>query len=138
PASSARRHAPANRTRSSSNPSSPSIASTGIRRRRSPTTVDMPGSVSNRARSRAGTSARCPYRKAHVMSDSLWEEGEDILALRKLIRDWGTKEIRPNFRTLEDAGEFPREIYRQMGELGLFAAAFPEEFGGLGGGYRAL
>ncbi|MFC7787489.1 acyl-CoA dehydrogenase family protein [Microbacterium sp. MAHUQ-60] len=72
------------------------------------------------------------------MSDSLWEEGEDILALRKLIRDWGTKEIRPNFRTLEDAGEFPREIYRQMGELGLFAAAFPEEFGGLGGGYRAL
>jgi glutaryl-CoA dehydrogenase (non-decarboxylating) len=72
------------------------------------------------------------------MSDSLWEEGEDLLALRQLIRDWGQKEIRPHFRALEDAGEFPREIYKQMGDLGLFGAAFPEEFGGSGGGYRAL
>lgn len=72
------------------------------------------------------------------MSDSLWEEGEDLQALRQLIRDWGLKEIRPRFRELEETGEFPREIYRQMGELGLFGAAFPEEFGGSGGGYRAL
>lgn len=72
------------------------------------------------------------------MSESLWEEGEDILALREMIREWGRKQIRPRMRELEDAGEFPREIYREMGQLGLFGAAFPEEFGGSGGGYRAL
>jgi glutaryl-CoA dehydrogenase (non-decarboxylating) len=72
------------------------------------------------------------------MSESLWEESEDIRELRNLVREWGVKEIRPRFRELEEKGEFPREIYRQMGALGFFGAAFPEEHGGAGGGYRTL
>jgi alkylation response protein AidB-like acyl-CoA dehydrogenase len=49
------------------------------------------------------------------MSESLWEESEDIRELRNLVREWGVKEIRPRFRELEEKGEFPREIYRRMG-----------------------
>jgi glutaryl-CoA dehydrogenase (non-decarboxylating) len=65
-------------------------------------------------------------------------EDETSIELRKLVRDWGMKRIRPHFRALEDKGDFPREIYREMGDLGFFGAAFPEEHGGSGGGYREL
>src|SRR5262249_38151869 len=33
---------------------------------------------------------------------------------------------------------FPRELYRQMGELGFFGCIAPEELGGTAAGYRAL
>ncbi|GIL34122.1 acyl-CoA dehydrogenase family protein [Phycicoccus sp. DTK01] len=72
------------------------------------------------------------------MEENLWEESEEIISLRELVREWGRRTVRPQIAYLEDKGEFPRELYRQMGELGFFAAAFPEELGGLGGGYRAL
>lgn len=55
-----------------------------------------------------------------------------------LVRDWGLREVRPRIRELEKRGEFPRQIYRQMGELGLFGCCFPERLGGNGAGFRAL
>jgi alkylation response protein AidB-like acyl-CoA dehydrogenase len=63
---------------------------------------------------------------------------DELAALRELVRDFGRKEIRPKIRELEERGEFPRELYRQMGELGLFGCAFPEELGGTNAGYEAL
>src|SRR6202020_165188 len=35
-------------------------------------------------------------------------------------------------------GEFPYDVVRQMGEMGLFGLPFPEEYGGMGGDYFAL
>jgi glutaryl-CoA dehydrogenase (non-decarboxylating) len=58
--------------------------------------------------------------------------------LGRLVREWGMREVRPRVRELEERGEFPREIYRQMGELGLFGCCFPERLGGNGAGFRAL
>jgi alkylation response protein AidB-like acyl-CoA dehydrogenase len=46
--------------------------------------------------------------------------------------------VRPRVRQLEDAGEFPRDLYHQMGEMGLFGCCFPERLGGNGAGFRAL
>jgi glutaryl-CoA dehydrogenase (non-decarboxylating) len=60
------------------------------------------------------------------------------VALRELVREFGLKEIRPRWRELEEAGAFPRELYRQMGELGLFGCIVPEELGGTAMGYTAL
>lgn len=58
-------------------------------------------------------------------------------ALAAMVRDFGLKEVRPRFRELEDAGEFPRELYRRMGELGLFSCCFPSA-DNPEAGYRAL
>lgn len=63
---------------------------------------------------------------------------ETLVALKDLVRQWGLKEIRPNFHALEKKGEFPRDIYRKMGEMGLFGCCFPESFGGTDAGFRAL
>jgi alkylation response protein AidB-like acyl-CoA dehydrogenase len=63
---------------------------------------------------------------------------DELKALRDLVRDFGRKELRPRFRELEKAGEFPRELYRRMGQLGFFGCIAPDEFGGTNAGYRAL
>lgn len=58
--------------------------------------------------------------------------------LAQLVRDWGVAEVRPRVRELERAGEFPRDLYREMGALGFFGCCFPESMGGSGAGYVAL
>jgi alkylation response protein AidB-like acyl-CoA dehydrogenase len=63
---------------------------------------------------------------------------EDIAALRTVIREWGAKRVRPRFRELEDAGEFPADLYRELGDLGAFGCVFPESEGGTDLGFRAL
>jgi alkylation response protein AidB-like acyl-CoA dehydrogenase len=63
---------------------------------------------------------------------------DELAALRELVREFGRKEIRPRVRELEEKAEFPRELYRQMGELGFFGCIFPEELGGTNAGYEAL
>jgi len=52
--------------------------------------------------------------------------------LGALVRDWGVREVRPHVRELEAKAEFPRDLYRQMGEMGLFGCCFPERLGGNG------
>jgi glutaryl-CoA dehydrogenase (non-decarboxylating) len=63
---------------------------------------------------------------------------EEIAALRGVLRDWGMRRVRPHFKELEDAAEFPRELYRELGELGAFGCIFPESEGGTAAGFRAL
>jgi alkylation response protein AidB-like acyl-CoA dehydrogenase len=63
---------------------------------------------------------------------------DDIQSLRKVIREWGEKRVRPHFKELEDAAEFPFELYRELGELGAFGCIFPESEGGTAAGFRAL
>ncbi len=58
--------------------------------------------------------------------------GEEHEALRKTVRDWATKELYPNVEQWEKARLFPREVFDQAGELGLFGIRVPEEHGGLG------
>ena len=41
------------------------------------------------------------------------------------VRNWGLARVRPQIRELELAGEFPRALYREMGELGLFGCWDP-------------
>jgi glutaryl-CoA dehydrogenase (non-decarboxylating) len=62
----------------------------------------------------------------------------ELGALRRLVRDFGARKIRPRIRELEAAGEFPRELYREMGRLGFFGCMLPEELGGTDLGYEAL
>ncbi len=63
---------------------------------------------------------------------------EDIEALRHTMREFGRNEIRPRVKDMELSGEFPRDIYRQLGELGAYGTMLPEEMGGSDMGFEAL
>lgn len=54
--------------------------------------------------------------------------------LRDLARKFTDKEIRPLARQIDEQGDIPKELIKKMAELGFFGIAFPEEYGGVGGG----
>jgi acyl-CoA dehydrogenase len=54
---------------------------------------------------------------------------EEQQMMRKMVQDFAEKEIVPFVERMED-GEFPREIVRKMGELGLMGIPIPEKYGG--------
>ncbi|MFE3543029.1 acyl-CoA dehydrogenase family protein [Nocardia sp. NPDC059177] len=56
----------------------------------------------------------------------------DHEAFRELVRGFVEKRIAPNYADWERAGRMPREIFTEMGELGLLGIALPEEYGGAG------
>lgn len=49
--------------------------------------------------------------------------------MRKMVRDFANSEIAPFVEKMEQ-GEFPHEIIRKMGELGLMGIPIPEKYGG--------
>ncbi|MCP2261861.1 Acyl-CoA dehydrogenase [Streptoalloteichus tenebrarius] len=70
-----------------------------------------------------------------TMDHRLSEEHE---ALRKTVEEFAREEVAPVIGDFYERDEFPYEIVRQMGRMGLFGLPFPEEFGGMGGDYFAL
>src|SRR5688500_12788317 len=71
-----------------------------------------------------------PQRPAPSMSPFYTEEHE---ALRESVRRFVDREITPYVDTWDEAGEFPRELYKKAGDLGLLGLGFPEELGGTPG-----
>jgi alkylation response protein AidB-like acyl-CoA dehydrogenase len=66
------------------------------------------------------------------------EPRPEIDAIRRLVDEFGRNEIRPHIQELEERGEFPRDLYRRMGELGFFGCVFGEDVGGSDVGFEAL
>jgi short/branched chain acyl-CoA dehydrogenase len=63
------------------------------------------------------------------MDFHLTEEHQNI---RKAVRDFAEREIKPIARELDDEGRFSPEITRSMGQLGLFGISTPVDYGGFG------
>lgn len=61
------------------------------------------------------------------------DEGQE--QLRREIRGFAEKEIRPHVAEWDETSEFPQEIVKQLGEMGLMGVIFPEQLGGAGMGY---
>jgi short/branched chain acyl-CoA dehydrogenase len=59
-------------------------------------------------------------------------------ALRKTVEEFAREVVAPQAEYFDRTEEFPYEIVRQMGEMGLFGLPFPEEYGGMGGDFLAL
>jgi short-chain 2-methylacyl-CoA dehydrogenase len=57
---------------------------------------------------------------------------EEQLAIRDTCRDFTEQEIKPGAEEMDRTGEFPYELIRKMGELGLLGLPIPEEYGGAG------
>ena len=74
-----------------------------------------------------------------MVANRLAPSGDDAVdAIAELVRGWGQKKSDRSIRELESLGQFPRELYRQMGALGFFGCCFPESMGGTGRGFLAL
>ncbi|WP_093785556.1 acyl-CoA dehydrogenase family protein [Actinacidiphila guanduensis] len=69
------------------------------------------------------------------MDHRLSEEHE---ALRATVAEFARDVIAPKIGEFYEQEEFPYEIVREMGRMGLFGLPFPEEYGGMGGDYFAL
>jgi alkylation response protein AidB-like acyl-CoA dehydrogenase len=60
---------------------------------------------------------------------------EDQEQLRREIRDFAVREIAPNVMRWDEASEFPADLVKQLGQMGLLGIIFPVEYGGAGLGY---
>ena len=63
--------------------------------------------------------------------------GEDIAALRDMVRRWASERVAPIAAKTDLDNEFPNELWTEMGELGLLGITVSEEYGGVGMGYLA-
>jgi len=59
-------------------------------------------------------------------------------ALRKTVETFARDVVAPGAVERDRTEEFPYDVIRQMGEMGLFGLPFPTEYGGMGGDFLAL
>jgi len=57
---------------------------------------------------------------------------EQMELLRKTVREFAEKEVKPIAREFDASGEFPMRTVAKMGELGLLGMIAPTEYGGTG------
>ena len=57
---------------------------------------------------------------------------EEHVMLRDMVRDFAKNEVAPVARELDRLGKFPKDLIKQMGELGLMGIPIPEKYGGSG------
>ncbi|MDE1886694.1 MAG: isovaleryl-CoA dehydrogenase [Gammaproteobacteria bacterium] len=62
---------------------------------------------------------------------------EELDLLRDTVRRFAETEIAPRAREIDERAEFPHELWRKLGELGLLGITIPTEHGGAGLGYLA-
>jgi butyryl-CoA dehydrogenase len=60
------------------------------------------------------------------------ELSEEQRLLQQAVRDFAEEVVRPRAAVIDQTGEFPKDLFRQAGELGLAGVAVPAEHGGSG------
>ena len=63
--------------------------------------------------------------------------GEDVNALREMVHRWAQDRVKPMAAEIDRSNNFPPELWREMGELGMLGVTVSEEFGGAGMSYLA-
>jgi isovaleryl-CoA dehydrogenase len=80
-------------------------------------------------------------REARVLSNNLpgldFGLGSDVEMLRDTVRSFASDKIAPHADEIDRSNTFPRQLWPQLGELGLLGITVEEELGGAGLGYLA-
>jgi isovaleryl-CoA dehydrogenase len=63
--------------------------------------------------------------------------GENIDLLRESVRSFAENEISPLAEAVDRDNQFPNELWRPLGDLGVLGLTVPEEYGGVDLGYLA-
>ena len=63
--------------------------------------------------------------------------GEEIDALRDMVQRWAGDNLAPRAAQIDESNEAPKDLWPQMGELGLLGITADPDFGGTGMGYLA-
>jgi isovaleryl-CoA dehydrogenase len=63
--------------------------------------------------------------------------GEDIDMLRDTVQNFASREIAPRAAEIDHNNEFPMDLWRKLGGLGLLGVTVEEEYGGTNMGYLA-
>src|SRR5512138_610722 len=66
-----------------------------------------------------------------------FDHGETIAMLRDSVRDFAAKEIAPRAAEIDRSNEFPPDLWRKLGALGLLGITVEEDYGGTAMGYLA-
>jgi len=69
------------------------------------------------------------------MTGISFAESDNQKMIADMIRDFGKKEITPKMMEWDESQEFPVQVFKKLGELGLMGVLVPEEYGGAGFGY---
>src|SRR5699024_3927003 len=65
--------------------------------------------------------------------DMNFELSKEQTMIQKMVRDFAEEVIRPRAIDIDQKAVFPRDMFEQMGELGILGIPFPEKYGGSGG-----
>src|SRR6266704_6074109 len=60
---------------------------------------------------------------------------EELLEIKRIVRDFAEKEIRPHVMEWDEKQIFPSDVLRQLAELGFLGVLIPAQYGGAGLGY---
>ena len=66
-----------------------------------------------------------------------FHHGETLDMLRATVQQFAADEIAPRAAEIDRTNQFPADLWRKMGDLGLLGITVPEEDGGAGMGYLA-
>ncbi|MFZ1727296.1 MAG: isovaleryl-CoA dehydrogenase [Albidovulum sp.] len=63
--------------------------------------------------------------------------GDEVEALRDMVHRWAQDRVKPMAAAVDASNDFPSELWKEMGALGLLGITVPEQYGGAGMGYLA-
>src|SRR5664279_3518912 len=66
-----------------------------------------------------------------------FHHGETIDMLRSTVQQFAADEIAPRAAAIDHANQFPADLWRKMGDLGLLGITVDDEYGGTAMGYLA-
>ena len=61
--------------------------------------------------------------------------GDTVDALRDQVANFSADEIAPRAAAIDAENDFPADLWRKFGELGVLGITAPEEYGGAAMGY---
>jgi alkylation response protein AidB-like acyl-CoA dehydrogenase len=64
-----------------------------------------------------------------------FELNDNQKMISQMVRDFGTKNIKPKVMEWDESQEFPVALFKELGKLGLMGVMVPEQYGGSGFGY---